>query len=339
MKRKVTVNLPIRINFGGAWSDTPPFCILEGGCVCNASATINGERPIKVKIEEIDEDKIILQNENDILEITDINQLQNNEKNKEFNLLKKTLILTNIKHKHLKISTDTSVIPRGSGLGTSSILILAILKAFYKYENIKLNETELINKVLEIEKMIGTGGGWQDQGGAIRKGIKLLSSNPGKVQKLKIEMIKMTKQAKKELNNRFALIYTGRTRESGNIVKEVMEKYKNNQEQKIRIYQLKEIALEMKKTLDSGMIDDFAELLNKNYDITKKLNDRIINSSTEKILAEIDDLVLGKMICGAGNGGFIEVILKKHISKKELHKKINEKFENSNIKIWRVELE
>ena len=55
MKEKVVVKLPIRINFGGAWSDTPPFCINEGGCVCNTSATINNRRPIVVKIEKINQ--------------------------------------------------------------------------------------------------------------------------------------------------------------------------------------------------------------------------------------------------------------------------------------------
>lgn len=337
MKKKVEVSLPIRINFGGAWSDTPPFCFNEGGCVCNSSAIINGKRPVKVAIEEIGEDKIVLQNENSSIDITDLNQLRKNENDEEFNLLKNTLILTNIKHKKFKIETDTSLIPRGSGLGTNSILILAILQAIYKYENIKITENELINQVLEVEKMIGTGGGWQDQGGAIRKGIKLLSSEPGKLQKLKIETINM--KSKKELNNRFALIYTGKTRNSGNIVKEIMTEYQNSEEQKLRINKLKEIAIKMKEVLEIGNIEGFAELLNQNYEITKKLNGKIVNKTTERILKIIDNIIDGKMICGAGNGGFIEIILKKGRSKQELQNKLDKEFKNSNIKVWDVELE
>ena len=223
MGKIVKVELPIRINFGGAWSDTPPFCIKEGGCVCNGSAIINGERPVKVTIEEISEDKIILQNENSILEINEIADLEK-EGDIEFNLLKKTLILVKIKHKNFKIKTDTKLIPRGSGLGTSSILILAILQAIYEYENIYISEDELINKVLEVEKMIETGGGWQDQAGAIRSGIKLLTSNPGEKQELKIETIEIPTKAKEELKERFVLVYTGNTRNSGDIVKEIMDR-------------------------------------------------------------------------------------------------------------------
>lgn len=337
MKKKVEVSLPIRINFGGAWSDTPPYCFNEGGCVCNSSAIINGQRPVRVTIEEIEEDKIVLQNENSYIDITNLNQLQKNEKDEEFNLLKKTLILTNIKHKNFRIITDTRLIPRGSGLGTSSILILAILQAIYKYENIKITENELINKVLEVEKMIGTGGGWQDQGGAIRRGIKLLSSEPGKVQNLKIETINM--ESKEELNNRFALIYTGKTRNSGDIVKEIMDEYKNSEKQKMKINKLKEIAIKMKEVLEIGNIEGFAELLNQNYEITKTLNGKIVNKTTEEILKTIDNLICGKMICGAGNGGFIEIILRKGISKQELQNKLDKTFGNSDIKAWEVELE
>ena len=183
---KIEVELPIRINFGGAWSDTPPFCQKEGGCVCNASATINGEKPVRVTIEGIKENKIIMQNDDNILEIEKLEDLKK-EDEKDFKLLKKSLILSNIKHKNFKIITDTKLIPKGSGLGTSSILILAILKAIYEFEGINISENKLINDVLEVEKMIGTGGGWQDQAGAIRTGVKLLTSNIGEEQKIKIE--------------------------------------------------------------------------------------------------------------------------------------------------------
>lgn len=338
MGKIVKVELPIRINFGGAWSDTPPFCIKEGGCVCNGSAIINGERPVKVTIEEISEDKIILQNENSILEINEIADLEK-EGDIEFNLLKKTLILVKIKHKNFKIKTDTKLIPRGSGLGTSSILILAILQAIYEYENIYISEDELINKVLEVEKMIETGGGWQDQAGAIRSGIKLLTSNPGEKQELKIETIEIPTKAKEELKERFVLVYTGNTRNSGDIVKEIMDRYLKEEKQKEKINSLKNIAIEMKKSLEKGDIEGFARNLSKNYEISKTLSSKIENEKTKEIFEKIENMISGKMICGAGNGGFLEIVLKKNVTKKKLQEVLDKYFSNSEIKIWEIKLE
>lgn len=336
--KKIKVELPIRINFGGAWSDTPPFCQKEGGCVCNASATINGKKPVRVIIEEIKENKIIMQNDDNILEIEKLEDLKK-EDEKDFKLLKKALILSNIKHKNFKIITDTKLIPKGSGLGTSSILILAILKAIYEFEGINISENKLINDVLEVEKMIGTGGGWQDQAGAIRTGVKLLTSNIGEEQKIKIETISIPKVAMEKLKERFVLIYTGKTRNSCDIVKEIMDKYLNDVKQMEKINFLKEIAKEMKEVLEKGKVNEFAILLNKNYEISKTLSNKIENDTMRKIFKAIDDMIIGKMICGAGNGGFLEAILKEEYNKKDLRKRLEKYFPDSEIKIWEIELE
>ena len=321
MEKRVEVELPIRINFGGAWSDTPPFCKREGGTVCNGSATINGQRPVKVIIEEIKEDKIILQNENSRLEINELSDLEK-EENFEFKLLKKALIMANVRHKNFKIETDTKLIPRGSGLGTSSILILAILQAIYKYENIYVSENELINK-----------------GGAIRKGIKLLTSTPGEKQNLEIETIKIPSKAMKELKERFVLVYTGKTRNSGDIVKEIMDKYLEDNEQKEKIISLKGIAVSMKRVLEEGNIEEFANLLSKNYEISRTLSGKIENETIKKIFEIAENMTSGKMICGAGNGGFLEIVLKKNVQKSQLEEKLEKSFPDSEIKVWEIELE
>lgn len=339
MKSKVIVRMPVRINFGGAWSDTPPFCIKEGGCVCNASAIINKKKPIIITIEKIKENKIIIENNNDVIEIKNINELENINNKEKFALEKITLKIYDIKKLGFKLSINIINIPRGSGLGTSSILALAILKALYIYEKNKTTEEDLINKVLTIEKKLGTGGGWQDQAGAIRKGIKLISSNPGEIQILKIENIKIPIIAKKELKRRFILIYTGETRESSEIVIDIAKKWQEDKEERQKIINLKEIATNMKYNLEKGKIDEFAILLNKNYEITKTLNNKIVSPVAQKIFDITEDITSGKMICGAGNGGFIEIILKKGIKKQEINKRLQKEFANTDVKIWKVELE
>lgn len=343
MKKKVKVELPIRINFGGAWSDTPPFCVDEGGCVCNASVTINNKKPIKVIVKKIKKNKIIIQNGKTKIKINNIQDLRNiendilGERENKFLLEKLTLDFINLKNMGFKININNNI-PKGSGLGASSILILAILKAMYKYQNKEVTSQEIICQVLEIEKRLGTGGGWQDQAGVIENGIKLLKSKPGNLQKVEIEKIKISKKTKKELRKRFALIYTGKTRESAKIVNEIMEEYKNgNVDIKNKIILLKNIALEMKESLENDKVDKFAELLNENYEISKLLNNKIENENTKRIFEKINGLIAGKMICGAGNGGFIEVILNQGIRKKTLAMELKKNFPNTLIKIWEVE--
>lgn len=55
-----TVELPLRVNWGGGWSDTPPYCNEHGGTVLNAAILLNNERPVVVKLERIDEPKVVL---------------------------------------------------------------------------------------------------------------------------------------------------------------------------------------------------------------------------------------------------------------------------------------
>lgn len=337
--RKIEVSLPIRINFGGAWSDTPPFCINEGGLVCSASANINGKRPINVTIEEIADEKIIIENDRAKLELKEIEPLEKINLQDEFALFKIILDLVQIRKKNFKLRVNCSDIPKGSGLGTSSIVALAVLKALYQFEEREIDIQQLINQVLEVERRIGTGGGWQDQAGAVESGVKILTSNPGNYQEVKIKKIKMPIDAQKELQKRLLLIYTGETRNSKEIVHEIMGKYQNDVHVRDKICQLKEIALQMEKSLKEGDIGKFSELLNQNYELSKTLNNKIENRTTRKIFEMIDDLIDGKMICGAGNGGFIEVILKKGIEKEELQLLLDKCFPNSLVKVWKVEID
>lgn len=334
---EIYISMPIRINFGGAWSDTPPFCYNEGGCVCNCSAKLNGIRPIRIIAKKIKENKIIIQNEDDVKEYNSLKELK--QANDKFLLQRTCIGVSKINNLGFKIITNTEMIPKGSGLGTSSILSLGILTALGKLFNLSIKRNELINKVLEVEKLIGTGGGWQDQAGAICSGIKIITSKPGEKQKLNIEKIKIRPEIKQELNKRILLIYTGNTRNSSNIVFEVMKKYKEDNAQKNNIIELKKIAVKMKNALELGDIDEFASYLNLNYNISQKLSKNIVNDTMNQIFNICEEKIKGKMICGAGNGGFVIVLLKDSIEKKEINDNLIKVFPKSDIRVWEVNLE
>ena len=142
MKDRHTVKLPLRVNWGGGWSDTPPYCNENGGTVLNAAILLNGEMPVEVRLQKISEKKIIFDSRDmDVHgEFDDIKALQKTgDPYDPFALQKAALLATGIipvKGGNLDeiltrlgggfiMNSEVHGVPKGSGLGTSSILAAA----------------------------------------------------------------------------------------------------------------------------------------------------------------------------------------------------------------------
>lgn len=83
-----------------------------------------------------------------------------------------------------------------------------------------MDDSRISEIVLCMEQIMSTGGGWQDQVGGLTEGIKFIRSNPGIHQELKVEYVQLSEETKKELKERFALIYTGQRRLARNLLRE-----------------------------------------------------------------------------------------------------------------------
>ena len=225
--------------------------------------------------------------------------------------------------------------PKGSGLGVTSILALACIKAIYEFFGIEYDKNNLYNEVLAIEQIMTTGGGWQDQVGGGSRGINIISTEPGIHQKINVKKLKISEKTMEELDKRYFLIYTGERRLSRNLLKEVIQRYMGNIGDNIRaLDKIKELADEMSFALESGNIDLFASLLNCHLQYSKMIDSGTTNGLIDKIFDVIDDLIDGKMVCGAGGGGFLQVILKKNVTKEVLHNKLRGLFPDSEIDVW-----
>ena len=123
------------------------------------------------------------------------------------------------------LSTQVYGVPKGSGLGTSSILSGACVKGIFEFLGQERTDAEIYDVVLGMEQIMSTGGGWQDQVGGLTEGIKLISTKPGIAQNLVVEKIEMPEEGKKELKERFALIYTGQRRLARNLLRDVVGGY------------------------------------------------------------------------------------------------------------------
>jgi len=94
----------------------------------------------------------------------------------------------------------------------------------------------------------------------------------------------------------------------------------------------------MKLALVKGDIDKFAGFLNQHWDLSKELDIGSSNTCIDYIFHVIDDLIDGRMICGAGGGGFLQVIMKKEVKIEGLRNRLNDVFQDSGVDVWECEL-
>ena len=144
---------------------------------------------------------------------------------------------------------------------------------------------------------------------------------------------------RKELNERFTLIYTGQRRLARNLLRDVVGRYIGNEPD--TVYALNEIqrnAALQRFELERGNIDAFAELLNRHWELSKLIDAGSTNTLIDQIFDTCEDLLAGKMICGAGGGGFLQVVLKKGVRKAELQERIQSVFADTDIAMWDCEL-
>ncbi len=349
---ELIVELPVRVNWGGGWSDTPPYCNELGGCVLNAAVKLQKRFPIRVTLRKL----AALQVE---FASTDagtfgvfhsLQQLHDcHNPFDPFALHKASLQACGIIPSEsgadlqeilrrlgggLYLNTQVDNVPRGSGLGTSSILACACAKALAGMFGETLSDAEICRRVLAIEQLMSTGGGWQDQLGGLLPGIKMIRSKPGWKQEFQIENVLISTATQQELQQRFALISTGQRRLARNLLREVTGKYIASEPEALRcLQQIQQLAVLMRKALEQGDLDLFASLLNQHWDCSKSLDAGCSNTCIEHIFLVCEDLLAGRFIAGAGGGGFLQVILKKGVSKNQLRKRLQTFFPD-NVVLW-----
>lgn len=355
-ENQVKVSLPVRVNWGGGWTDTPPYCNEKGGVVLNAAILLNGQEPIEVELRKLPEKHVEfasldLDAHGVVTTAAEIQDCHNPYDS--FALHKAALIACGIipmegeadLEKILDemgggfyMSTCVKGVPKGSGLGTSSILSGACVRAFGKFLGTNWSDSDVYELVLNLEQIMSTGGGWQDQVGGLTGGIKYITSRSGMKQKLKVEYLDLDEATKTELQERFALIYTGQRRLARNLLRDVVGNYiGGKKESKEALEEMKHLAVMMRYELEQGDVDAFARLLNEHWEVSKKLDAGSTNTCIDQIFTSCEDLIDGKFISGAGGGGFLQVILKKGVSKEMLRAQLLDVYQDSGVDVWDAE--
>jgi D-glycero-alpha-D-manno-heptose-7-phosphate kinase len=295
---------PLRIGLAGGGTDVSPYSDLYGGAILNATISLYAN----ATIEPLNENMIILEtidrNEEQRFDWSD--QLPVNGKldllKGVYNRIQKDY---GIKQQGFRLSTYVDA-PAGSGLGTSSTLVVAIIGAFSEMLRLPLGEYDMAHYAYDIErKDLNLAGGKQDQYAATFGGVNYMEFyNDDKVI---VNPLRIKQQYLFELENNLLLYYTSTSRESANIIKKqsknVMEKKDSSIE---AMHQLKEQARLMKEALLRGKLNEIGEILDFGFQQKRQMAEGISNPMLEEIyeLAKKAGATGGK-ISGAGGGGFM----------------------------------
>lgn len=295
---------PLRIGLAGGGTDVSPYSDLYGGAILNATISLSAY----ATIETFDGNKIIIEaldrkekqefetaNELPIDGILDLLKAVYNRIQRDYPFAVKGL--------HLSTFVDA---PAGSGLGTSSTLVVAITGAFVEMLKLPMGDYDIAHYAYDIERNdLKLAGGKQDQYAAMFGGVNFMEFYQD--DKVVVNPLRIRPEYLHELENNLLLYFTGSSRESAAIINEQVKNVTNQQQTSIEaMHQLKEQARVMKEALLKGELYKFGEILDFGFQQKRKMAANISNSHIEAVYnaAKAAGATGGK-ISGAGGGGFM----------------------------------
>lgn len=295
---------PLRLGFAGGGSDVSPYSDLYGGAILNATinmfayATIEPRDDGRIVLNAIDRGERIALPSSDRLDPAG-----------ELALLKGVYnrVVRDFSSPPLSFELTTYVdAPPGSGLGSSSTLVVAVLGAFAAWLRLPLGEYDLAHLAWEIErKDLAMAGGKQDQYAATFGGFNFMEFSAG--DKVIVNPLRIKQDSLNELEFKILLYYTGTSRLSSRIIEnQVRNVARKDQKGLEATHKLKEQATMMKEAVLKGRFDEIGEILNYGWRYKKEMADGITNPLIDEIYdTAIRAGATGGKISGAGGGGFM----------------------------------
>lgn len=295
---------PLRIGLAGGGTDVSPYSDQYGGAILNATISLFAY----ANIEPLQEKTIIIQ-ALDRKEEEHYNWAPSLPINGKLDLLKgvynriyKDFGLPNT---GFRLSTFVDA-PAGSGLGTSSTLVVAIIGAFAEMLKLPLGDYDIAHYAYQIERQdLKLTGGKQDQYAAMFGGVNYMEFYAD--DKVIVNPLRIRSQYLHELENNLVLYFTATSRESAHIINEQVKNVTDKNTKSIEaMNQLKEQARMMKEALLKGQLDKFGEILDFGFQQKRQMAANISNSRIEEIYEAAKKAgATGGKISGAGGGGFM----------------------------------
>ncbi len=323
-RESVEVAAPPRIDLGGGWSDTPPFCQDWGGTVLNVALEMNGDYPIRTTVRRLPESLVrcVSEETGEAVEYRTTEELMETPRpGSSFTIPRLALQMTGLMNAGgrlekvlarsgggLEIRTAVRL-PIGSGLGTSSILAATVVRALAEMRGVSMSDHELSDDVMRLEQLMTTGGGWQDQAGGIFPGAKLLSTGPGLRQRIRVAPINWSEQRRAEFAERLVIYGTGIQRMAKNLLKQVVCSYLAREVATVQVlHSIKTLAMEMAYAMEQGEWKYLGELLDRHWQLNQVLDPHTTNAPINALLNSVRPYIDGAKLAGAGGGGFLILI-------------------------------
>lgn len=295
---------PLRLGLAGGGTDVSPYSDIYGGAILNATISLYANATLeplnngKIEFVALDRNEKISFDAEEILAVGDVLPLHIGVYNR---------IVKDFAGKALSFRLSTYVdAPAGSGLGTSSTLMVAILGAFVEWLNLPLGEYDIAHLAYDIERIdLAMAGGKQDQYAATFGGVNFMEFLQD--DQVIVNPLRIKSDYLNELSNNLVLYYTQTSRYSSDIISSQRKSVKDKNNSAINaMHQLKEQAVMMKRTLAVGDINKIGEILDFGWQHKKQMAKGISNPLIDDIYnTAIQSGATGGKISGAGGGGFM----------------------------------
>jgi D-glycero-alpha-D-manno-heptose-7-phosphate kinase len=311
MKKIVRSRAPLRLGFAGGGTDVAPYCDQYGGCVLNATIDLFANCTLEydpngtfIKLQALD------------LGVSEILPLQSllplNGELRLHRAIYNCVVRDYLGGKPIAVNVSTwSDAPPGSGLGTSSTLVVSILAAYAELLSLPLGEYDIANLAYKIERLdCRLAGGKQDQYAATFGGFNFMEFYEG--ERVIVNPLRIRRHIELELESSLLLYFTGRSRESAQIIDDQVKAASIDGEPNTKVinamHQVKQMAYAMKESILKGDINGFHTNLGASWAAKKQMAHSISNSDIEVIASRVLDAgAKAVKISGAGGGGFMMI--------------------------------
>lgn len=323
---------PARLDLAGGWTDTPPYCLEHGGCVVNVAVDLNGQPPIQAFV-RIRKDPVIVLHSIDLGVSETIETFENlcaPSALGPFSIPRAALRLAGFDPRFhgrgcpktlkkllqsefgggLEIST-LAAIPKGSGLGTSSIISATVLGVIGEACALGWTQQDLFDRTTALEQMLGAGGGWQDQLGGIVGGVKKAMTRPGVRQTPDIRFLPDGLLADLIASGRAGLYYTGVTRLARNILAGIVENlFLGDRTTMSLIEDIGHNAEFTAHAIEHADEDGLFEGLRRSWALNRELDAGTCPPSLEPVTSVLEKNGASFKLLGAGGGGYLLFLTK-----------------------------
>lgn len=332
----IRARAPLRLSFGGGGTDVPPFPEREGGAVLSttigryAYGTLRPRDDGQICVDSLDYGETISFSVEDRLAYDG-----------KLDLVKAAIRNLGVPAGGFDLHLHTDA-PPGSGLGSSSAMMVAIIGLLKEWRSLPLTDYEVAELAYRLERLeLGIQGGLQDHYSAAFGGFNYIEFSDTVV----VNPLRIPAATLNELQYNLLLVYTGTSRMSARIIEDQVSRYTAGDEENVAaLREIRRLCDEMKKLLLRNELDDFGALLHEQWRNKRRMSNRISNPELDELYeAARDEGAIGGKVTGAGGGGYM-VLYCKNGSRHRVARRLSElgctvsdfAFEPAGLQTWRV---